>query len=303
MKRFVLKLSLYCMVVITPYFWLQHTLMQQHDPFYWKATRQADHLVIGGSRALKGVFPHIISEELQLEGEMLNFAFTGVLSPYGDKYFKAIKRKLKPAGKAGVFILSVSPGSVMDFTDASEARESNFRFYKLWGMNQDPNIEYVLRHPRKGSALLVEYLSEEKEAKNNVNRVYRDGSNGTYLPESFKPKSRGVVMRYDMEKSPDREARLEALVNYLNERGRVFLVRIPVSRKTLREEESIYPFFDEKMKDLCNQKKDVWYFNYNDITERSPYRFSDGNQHLEGKSAEQFSLVLANDIKNAMRND
>ncbi|WP_020539507.1 hypothetical protein [Lewinella cohaerens] len=303
MKRFILKLVLFCLLVITPYFYLQYTLMKAHDPFYWKATGKADHLVLGGSRALKGVFPHVISKELQLEGEMLNFAFTGVLSPYGDKYFSAIKRKLKPATENGIFILSVSPGSIMDFSDAIDARENNFRFYKLWGMNQHPNIEYVLRHPRSGSALLVEWLSEEREAKNNVNRVFQNGANGTYLPEDFKPKSRAVVMHYDMEKSPVREASLAALIRFLSERGHVFLVRVPVSHQIREEENLIYPFFDEAMSRLCHQKKDIWYFDYTDSIQQNTYRFSDGYHHLEGNSSDKFSRALAKDIKKALQND
>ncbi len=303
MKRFMFKLVLYCTLVTLPYYLIQYSLMKQNDAFYWKSVKKTDHIVLGGSRALKGIFPHLITKELGLESDMLNFAFTGVLSPYGEKYVQAVKRKLKSTTKAGIFILSVSPGGVMDFVETNVPREDAFRFYDLWSMNQEPNVEYVLRHPRKGSALLLEWLKDEDEEDSNTRRVYQDGSSGTYLPEGFKTRKRGVVMRYPMKMSSDREEMLSALIDYLSSRGSVFLVRIPVSLQTLGEEDAMYPSFDNKMLEWCNQKKNTWYINYRDSIPSVPYLFSDGNHHLEGKSAEKFSLVLAKDIKKALQND
>jgi hypothetical protein len=299
MVRFFLKLlSLVCLVTI-PYFLVQYKFMKNEDPFYWKATHQAEHLIIGGSRALKGIFPSVIGPELGLEeGEMLNFAFTGVLSPYGPKYSHAIKRKLKPTDKTRIFILSVCPGNVMDFSEATEKRENGFRFYQLWTMNTHPNYEYVLRHPRSGKSLVEEWC-HVRDKKNITGRVFTDGAKGTYLPKNYQAIEKEKVIRFALERSLEREEALNRLVAFLSEMGDVFLVRMPVSTKTFTEEDEIYPAFNANMEALANNYRSAKYLNYTSTVERDSFRYSDGNHHLEGSSAEHFSYILAQDIKSA----
>ena len=297
MIRFGLKLILFLLIVLLPYLLVQYTLMKQNDVYYWKATAKAEHLVLGGSRALKGIFPSIVQPGLNLEGEMLNFAFTGVLSPYGQPYLRAIKRKLRASAKRSVFILSVCPGNLMDFTEATEDREQGFRFYRLWNMNAHPNWEYVLRHPRKGQALLAEWQTNGMAGPKAGQQIFQDGSQGTYLPAGFEPKMRERVIRYALERSPEREAALQELVGYLHEHGEVFLVRVPVSQKTLQEEEAIYPDFNGMIEGIVESFEAVYYLNYTEEGRSEPFRYSDGNHHLEGSSAEQFSALLAKDIQ------
>lgn len=299
MKPFLLKLFVFCSLVILPYIYIQYGLMLEHESYYWKSAYSADHLVLGCSRAQKGIFPHILVPELNLEGTMLNFAFNGLISPYGPEYTQAIKRKLRSPEHPGVFILSVSPSAIMDFVAAKEAREKGFRFYNLWDMNQHPNIEYVLRHPKSGPSLLTEWLSRNKRGRDK--RIYKDGSNATYLPKDHTPPPRPIVLPYALKKSPLREASLQELVHFLANRGKVFLVRIPVSEQALKEEKELYPGFDERMKDISNESTNAWYLDFPNATQKHDYRFIDGNQHLDGDSADKFSLLLAARIQKVLR--
>lgn len=297
MIRFLIKLFLFVCLVTVPYGMLQYQVMVKQDPYYWKSTHRAEHLVLGGSRALKGIFPSVLMKELALSGEMLNFAFTGVLSPYGPKYLAAIKRKLKDPSTDQVFILSVCPGNLMDFSESPDARENAFRFYKMWNMNQHPNLEYVLRHPRRGRAFLMELLNSQSRESH---KTFRDGAQATYVPKDHKPRERDRVIRFALERSPEREKSLAELIELLAARGAVFLVRVPVSEKTLREEKEIFPDFDQFIEGQCRQYENVSFLNYTKLITTNSYRFTDGNHHLEGTSAEAFSMELASDVKHLL---
>ena len=298
MRTFLSKLVLFILIVGLPFYYLQHRKMVQEDAFYWKATHKARHLVLGGSRALKGIFPAVMKKELGVQDSMLNFAFTGVLSPYGKTYSESIKRKLKTGTERGIYILSVTPGGIMDFSSSRTPREEEFQFYSLWMMNMQPNVEYVFRQPRGQKALLTTILDEDLRFTNGINRVYRDGSQGTFLDKPIvQLKARSRLIKYDLEKSPEREAELRELVRWLSNEGDVFLVRTPISERMLSEEDVVYADFNALMKEISSNTPDTYYLNYSKNTGETPYEFTDGHHHLEGKSAQRFSRQLAKDIR------
>ncbi|MGH1434235.1 MAG: hypothetical protein ACRBG0_07220 [Lewinella sp.] len=303
MKVFFCKLIAFILLVGVPYYYFQYNLITQRDAYYWKATQSANHLILGGSRAFKGILPSVIKEELHIDAPIINFAFNGLLSPYGEPYYNAIKRKLTPSDSHnGLYILSVAPGSIMDFEGGNGRREEAFRFYQLWDMNALPNVEYVFRNPRPGSALLVRLLHNTYNDSESAvhHQIYQDGAQSTFVKKGtiHRGKKEDRLLQHTMYRSSSRENSLKQLVNLLADRGNVFLIRIPVSQQMLAEENQIYEDFNWVMEKIAADNKYVKYFNWNDITPEQDYRFSDGHHHLEGESAQRFSFTLAQYIKN-----
>ena len=302
MGRFFLKLSFFLLVLGIPYLYFQYPMMAKNDAFYWKSTYPANTLIIGGSRAFKGISPAVLQEDLLLEGRVLNLAFTGVLSPYGKPYFNLIKRKIDRSGALPYcFILSVNPGNVMDFTAANVPRESTFDFYHLWMVNTQPNLEYVFRHPRTGQALLTAMVIEKSRTRPG-RAIYQDGYAATFFPPGFTPPdrtNRKNLLKFDLRYSPEREAYLVKTVNYLSQLGPVYLVRLPVSSQMLAEEDKVYPEFNTMVEAVANQYPNTFFFDFTADVESAGYVFSDGHHHLEGKSAIRITHEIAERIKSA----
>jgi hypothetical protein len=301
MSRFFIKLFVYLLAVGGTYLFFQYRLTAKNDPYYWKSVYRANTLILGGSRALKGISPQKLKAELNLKGEVLNLAFTGVQSPYGKLYLELIKRKIKQSDDASyLFVLSVNPGLLMNFADLREPRESYFPFYKLWSVNAKPNIEYLFRHPREGRALLTTLVLDPSRSRGG-REVYRDGYAANFLPDNFaRPENSGreKLLKYDMRQSAEREQYLSETVAYLSALGPVYLVRLPVSNRMLKEEQAVYPGFNEMIQRVARNNTNTYYLDYTTKRGNFSYRFTDGNQHLEGSSALLFTQQLANDIKN-----
>ncbi len=299
MVRFFLKLFLFCAVVGAPYLYLQQELMAKNDAFYWKSTHKANSLIIGGSRALKGIVPSLLKEELGLKEDVLNFAFTAVLSPYGKPYYELIKRKVDCDNTGShLFILSVNPGNIMDFSGAKAPRESSFGFYKLKIVNINPNYEYVFRHPRDGQSLFASIV-KDKANNREGRKISHDGYAATFLKSGgfeSKQKNGKKLLKYDLISSPEREHYLIQTITYLSALGPVYLVRMPVSQQMKDEEDLCYSNFNDKMQKIANNFNNVHFINYA-TSDTTGYKFSDGNHHLEGKSAIKFTKSLANYIK------
>lgn len=293
MKSFFFKLVAFLLLVGSPYCYVQKRIMMREDAFYWKSTQRADHLVIGCSRACHGVHPNVIKQELGLSGPMVNFAFNATTSPYGQPYYHAIQRKLTatPSGK-GIYILSVAPASMMDFSRGNGEREKTFRFYQLWDMNASPNLEYIFRQPRPGQALLVDFLERRYIYPKQEKYALTDGAQYNVGKKTIKQDWRKTPSPRELLRSADRENYLKRTIALLAARGNVFLVRLPISEQRVMEENHIYPDFDRVMEELAAGYDKVSYYNYNDPP-RTEYSYYDGVHHLDGKSAQLFSKDLA----------
>lgn len=301
MKSFFIKLIIFLLLVGVPYYYVQKQNMMREDAFYWKSTQQADHLVIGCSRACHGIHPSVLKQELGITETMVNFAFNVNASPYGRPYYEAIQRKLTaaPSGK-GIYILSVAPANIMDLTTGKGARESTFRFYKLWNMNLSPNVEYVFRQPRPDDALLVKILDRKYIHPVQEKYALTDGAQYNLGKKTVRNNWGNYPSEKFYQKSTYREDYLHRTIALLAARGNVFLVRLPVSQQKIVEESQIYPDFDQMMEDIAASYDHVSYYNYND-TLHTEYSYYDNIHHLEGKSAQLFSKNLARRIGSELK--
>lgn len=294
--QLLLKLLLLIAVGGIPYYMYLHKLITENDVFYWKSTYASSTLVIGASRANQGISPDVLESELGLEQPALNFAFTGIHTPYGGPYYELIKRKVDYDHIPGLFILSVHPGNITDIERGRGRRETEFRFYDMWLVNSNPNPEYIIRNINGRQSLLPVIITNIKP-KREFDIIHRNGwIERTTPPEKRKQDIDELkAMQYVPIVSPEREQYLKRTVEYLEEYGEVVLVRMPVSNAAKhREETFFYRDFDAYMQEIADEY-DAQYLNY--AEEGGQYEYNDGIHHLDGPSAERFTRQLAQDIQ------
>jgi hypothetical protein len=269
------------------------------DPAYHKATYRANSLILGGSRAGQGLAPQAFKNVLERHDVMLNFAFNAFYSPFGPAYLEAIRRKLDPTTEDGLFVISVNPGTLSDPDTLDFLREEQYRFYELYNMNLNPNVEYMLRDmgaQRTGPiSPLVRLFGQKRRARQGGERIYHS--------DGWMAVPKGGKKRKDDEfpiKKEDRPVRnplrieyLKRTISFLQEHGQVVLVRIPAGEYFWENEPDVYPAFDEEMQAIADSFA-IPYFNYH----QQPYEFHDRiDHHLSDKGAWNFSIDLAEDIK------
>jgi hypothetical protein len=295
----VSKLAFLFCCTLLPFLLIQLQEVPDKDPFYRKLTQPADHFVAGDSRAFRGVAPTVIKSALELEGTFLNLAFTGVHSPYGPYYNRFLKRKLARGNAESLFILVVSPSSLMDFKLAKAPRESDFRVYDLYFVNMDPNLEYLLRSANMEEPLLNVLLDKGK-GRGEVSKTKEDGWGiridppRLLAPEEIGPAFKKRSERNALVPSPEREAAFELLVRELQEKGEVVIVRMPLPGQVWAYEQTFAPFLDPFLERIAGQAN-VHYLNYAPLGDE--YTYHDGLHHLDKKSAIRFSEKLAYDLK------
>lgn len=295
----VLKLVFFSCCILLPFLLIQLREVPNNAPFYYKLTQSADHFVAGDSRAFRGVAPSVIKSALGLEGSFLNLAFTGVHSPYGQYYNRFLKRKLAGDNSKSLFILIVSPSSLMDFESAEVPRESDFRAYDLFFVNMNPNLEYLLRNVNMSEPLLKILLLGGK-GRGEVSKTKEDGWGiridppKLRTPEEIGPAFKKRAERYTRVPSPERKAQFELLVRELQEKGNVVIVRMPLPNQVWKHEQISTPFLDAFLEEIA-EEVNVNYLNYAPLGD--DYTYHDGLHHLDKKSAVRFSKKLAADLK------
>lgn len=293
--RLILKGLGLLLLACIPYYIFLAQQIQQLDPFYAKATYASSNIIIGASRAQKGIAPAILEDVLQLDQKALNLAFTGVDSPYGEPYLKLIKRKIDDEHSPGLFILSVHPVSIMDYEFASGRREEDFRFYDLWSVNSKPNYEYILRNTNGVQSLLPQLIFKGKQGR-EYDVLHDDGWVERTYPEERKPTSIEDLGAKNIHavRSLKREKWLEKTVEYLKDYGRVVLVRMPIDEEVKKQEKEALPEFEAFIQQLANRQS-VVFLDYSDTA--ADFTFFDNYHHLDAAGAKKFTARLAEDIK------
>ena len=289
------KIAALLLIAGIPYYMLLTRQIKKLDPFYWKSTYASPNLIIGASRAQKGLAPSVLQEELNLEHKALNLAFTGVDSPYGKPYFNLIKRKIKDTPTEGLFVLSVHPVSVMDYEFANGRREEGFRFYDLWSVNSNPNYEYIFRNVNGVQSLLPQLLFRGKQGR-EYDIIHDDGWIERTYPEERKPKSLDEVRALNIRpvRSEKREEWLQKMVQFLKQKGKVVIVRMPVKQDILEKEEEVFPKFSSFVASIATSEE-VLFLDY---THRGDeFTYFDAYHHLDAQGARLFTKLIAKDIQ------
>ncbi len=304
MKKLLFKLVLLSIIVgviMIPIIWRFEA--GYSDAFYTRLTTdKAPSLILGTSRAAQALQPQVFQK---LAPEMQNFAFTNLHSPFGTSYLKLIQKKLDLGVKNGLFIIAVDPWGVSSLTK-EETKLENFREYKVFTsqihlVNMAPNLEYILKHYDKPLYYVIaEDVYYAIIGKSPPMKLHRNG----WLEVNVSVDSAAVQQRIqekiedysryatDGAISPIRLNALRETVKYLSNYGKVFLVRLPVSRELAEIEKNYSPTFDEMMQEISHQYS-APYLNY--FSASGQYLTTDGN-HLYKDAGKVISQKVETDI-------
>lgn len=305
MKKFLIKIvgfSGFLIVIIIVVF---YSADGYSDGIYLKfTTPKQSSLILGTSKAAQGIHPKVINNILKRD-DLYNFSFTVIHSPYGPAYLNSVKHKLRKTNN-GVFIITVDPHSISSKTgkpdDTIYFMENDLAVGSIENVNSFPNFNYLLYHyPEQYIYLLTrkfKYVSQ--------GFVHDDGLVETGLstdPEQVQRRIEEKIKIYadytrQYEFSEIRLNYLIKTINYLQQYGKVYIVRLPVVRPLLVLENSIIPDFDQKISKVCEQNS-VHYLNFTDNVEN--YSYDDGN-HLDTKSGKIVSKEIAEWIKTLNKN-
>lgn len=271
------------------------------DPFYQRFTtpKQAA-LILGNSKAAQGIVPSVLDQNLKSEfgANIYNYSFTVYNSPYGPAYLESLKSKLDGNSRNGYFIVTVDPWSISsDIVNPNNQKkfEENSRFLAdIDDVNSRPNLEYLFKwHAKSFYEILLMRL------KPNFSKLHPDGWFETTgdMQGTTEPERRKLMIDFyndyltKYRYSDERFNYLQETIAFLQTKGKVFLVRMPLHRDILAIEERLDPDFGSRMS-ILSRHFDIPYFEFNDSAN---WEFKDG-LHLNVESAKDFSKLLSNKI-------
>ena len=317
MRSFLLNILYFSLIAIVIHIVFAYCANGSTDEYYLKfSSPKQSSLVLGTSRALQGVIPSAVDSVLDFpRPNLFNFAFTLTSSPYGECYLDAIKAKLETGTQKGYFILTIDPWSISERKLISP--EIDDRRSVLFGMrnfNSHPNFEYLMKKypsgwgmiPFKNLELLFlkkNYKKLNNSVKGSFNLLSDDGWLNVYtsLDKSFvAQKELKKFNTYnqnslDRQFSPYRYDYLIKIIEYLNSKGSVYLVRLPVPPKMLQIESEYTPDFEHLISSAISKTD-----GYLDMTIiENNHDFTDGN-HLSRQSAKEVSIEIGRWISSSL---
>ncbi|OEK08532.1 hypothetical protein A8C32_03505 [Flavivirga aquatica] len=311
--RFLIKFSVFCLLLATTYFILIHKLSKGYvDEYYNKFTQEAGSLIIGASRAQQGISPTILENELKehnFNKPVINFAFDGFQSPYGEVYFNAIKKKSSNIINNGLFILSVSPASFTAFTKDVEMvlnMDKKMRIGKVDNFSSNPNYNYIMKcyeSPLYNSFLPTNTWKHALCHTNGWNEIKIKKGKHIINEADIKQWKKQTLDGYNkkLETEVDSKYRLNSFLNtikFLKNKGTVVIIRIPADSDFIAMENNLWKNFNSQI-DSIAKKHEVPYFNYSNEVGFKTY---DGS-HLESESAKKLTKLLSKSIKSYLNND
>jgi hypothetical protein len=267
--------------------------------FYKCSSEKQENLIIGTSRASQAIMPSVIKDSLGID--MLNFAFNGTTSPYGQVYARAIEEKLKANTTGGTFIVCVDPWSLRIMKDSitgeEEFPEEKNILNKLHWFNGYPNIEFILKDYNQGWG----NIAYTQWRKNSSVNGHEDGwievtreINADDIAKRTIGKANGFRNSLgDSEIAQYRINEMKLLIEKLSNKGDVFLVRLPVSETIFEIEEEFYPAFDSLISSL-SATYNAPYFSMQALHDEVV--FNDGH-HINRSYAPKCTAMITSWIK------
>ncbi|MGJ8664883.1 MAG: hypothetical protein ACSHW7_00825 [Patiriisocius sp.] len=294
MKKFIQHSILWAVLLIGSMLVVFLSVDGTSDPFYLKfTTPKQSGLVLGSSIAGLAVNPSVLKEN-GVESPIYNYAFAAPLSPYGPSYLRAIKAKLDPKTKNGIFIITVEPLAIssdaVDPNDTLYFEEREGFLGKLSSFNSNPNFDYLLNHYNDYN---FKFLWNK-----SVATLEDTGWMDVNIPKADYTKEDQIEID-DFKRTLDlyqfSETRLNFLkktIAYLEDYGDVYLVRLPKHEKYIAVENEFMPQFEEKLDEISKQ------FNIPYLSmapNGGDFDYYDG-VHVGNESSEKVSKIIANFI-------
>ncbi len=300
MKKFIIQIGVFLVCLLFLISAVFYSADGNADAIYLKfTTPKQSSLIIGTSKAAQGLHPNIINQVLE-RGDIYNYGFSVMHSPFGPAYFNSIKNKLKKSDN-GVFIITVDPHSISSKSgkpdDSLNFIENELAVGAIKNVNSFPNFNYLIFHYPEQYI----YILTRKFKYVSKGFLHDDGLVETGLstdPRLVEERIEEKIISYteqtkDYEFSEIRLDYLIKTVELLKQHGNVYIVRLPVVEPLLKLENSIIPDFDQKINKIC-QNYNLDYLNL--TTKVGNYSYDDGN-HLDTESGKIVSKEIAEWIK------
>lgn len=299
MKRIIFQTTIFILITAVSFLLILCQADGRSDAFYLRfTTKPKTNLIIGTSRAAQGLQPSIFDEILKKEQPFFNYAFTLAQSSFGPVYLSSIQKKLDTTKTNGIFIVTVDPWTICSETkdpnDSTNFREADLALANTANVNIKPNLGYLYHnlggkyHQILFPGYSKMHLHEDGWLEMNLRRDTATINERT--SKRMKAYRFNVLLKYKF--SSLRLQYLLKTIQYLNNYGEVFLVRIPVSEEMMEMENELMLDFDSKIKEAILLSK-----KYLDLTkENSSFTYTDGN-HLYKKSGAVVSTKIAKWIK------
>ena len=303
MKKFLFKISLYILPIFTLLLVLGSFADGNTDDNYRHFTSQASNLVFGDSRGSQAVVPSVLNDKLKADG-FDNFSINIKDSPYGNVYLSAIKKKIDPNTKNGIFILTVDPWNLslsnkegnIDVADKMSVF-SDMHFYSL-----DPNYEYLLKHYDRS---WFKIFLEREQTQKSATYLHKDGWLEVNVDMDEKSKIERVKEKVAFYKDFASSQRISTqrlntfidLIHFLKNKGEVYVVRIPASKEIMAIENKYSPNFNKIISDITNSNN-IPYFDFSPSLD--DYQYTDGN-HMYKESSKVFTAQIADSIQKRKR--
>ena len=269
------------------------------DPFYVRfTTPKQKSMILGTSRAAQGIIPKVLNLKLvgeKFEGEIFNYGFTIIQSPYGKVYYHAIDEKLDKRTKNGLFILAVDPWAFCENKiQGMQFIESELELAKITNFNSYPNYDYLRNAYRESMfELVMNKINPDKTIF-----LHDDGwlevtidTSRNFIIANTKEKISDYKKKIALQSfSKERFYYFNKIVKLLKKHGTVVMVRIPVGKEMFSLENDFFSDFNNRMIDI-SKKQNIHFLSYKDMD----YLYPDGN-HLHKSSGLKFSEKLSKDI-------
>ncbi len=296
MKRFIRHIILFSSIVLASIYFILSQADGYSDPFYLKfTTPQQKSLIIGTSKAAQGIIPSVIAENFDIP--VYNYSFSINSSPFGPKYLESIKHKLSQKKRDGVFILNVDCWSIAsrctEPNDILSFRENNTCIAEMETVDKNPNLSYLLKY-MSGNYYKILH-------KPAVALLHDDGWLEVSLSMdsiSVARRTKSTLLNYKNKQSIYKYSSLRVdylvkTIDFLNEFGDVYLVRLPVSPKLMAIENDVMPDFNNTINQIVNKTS-----GYLDLTTTNDlYKYTDG-VHLQKESGKKVTEEISKWIRN-----
>lgn len=305
MKNFLLKTGIYfglLFALVSLFMTLVYLRPELVDHFYRRfTTPKGKSLIIGTSRSAQGIKPSVINKRITYNNnEIINHSFAFGPSSFGPNYLREIKQKSDPDVTNGLYIISVDPWSLTK--DIDNIEDDTARFFEvrqklfvgnLASSSSNPNFEYLKNYwPNRFS--IFENLFKSLINYKRLIVLHEDGWLELNIPLEMEAINKRIInstAEYAEKEfiiSDTRMKYLSEMVHFLNNRGTVVLLRMPVSQPMAELEAVRFPDFSDYIQAIATSNK-VHFFDFIDLS--GQFQTVD-THHLYKDEAERFSNFL-----------
>ena len=300
MKRFLIQVVLFSAFLLMGMLTVFFMANGKSDAYYVRfTTPHQSSLILGTSRAAQGLQPVVFDEIIYKNKakQFFNYSFSLIDSPYGPAYYESIKRKLDPGTRDGIFIVTVDPWSISDtaadLNNADYFIENKSFISKTKYVNHNPNLFYLVKSYNEPYINII-----RKWNTTTALNLHKDGWLQVDAPMDSVQVAKSLAAKiafYRKNYLPAykfSELRLNYLgktIEYLQQHGKVYLVRLPVHKMMFTIENELMPDFDDKINAIARDEN-IPYLNFSLI--ENEYQYVDGN-HLYKTSGKQVSGIVA----------